>query len=126
MLHNTNNSLRFIIFIIGIIATIAYRIIVVFNNISPAWVDVAWYLGTLGFIIHFGYRWYIENKRDHLIENLGLTDKVKTHQPLTIKDREAIAYVLDGIENSYAKWNYIAIFVASAAALIYAVWIMMI
>lgn len=123
MLKNTSNFYRFIIFFIGIIATLAYRIIVILNHFSPLWVEIAWYIGTIGFIWHFAYRWYIENKRDKLIEDLDLADKVKNHKPLSKKDTEAIAYVLKGIETSYAKWNYITIFIASALALIYAIWI---
>lgn len=121
MLKNTNNSIRFLIFILGILATLAYRFIVVLNQISPFWVDVAWYTGTIGFIIHFIYRWYIENKRDKLIEDLGLTEKIRSGKKLTKQDREAITYVLEGVENSWAKWNYITIFIASAGALVYAV-----
>ena len=118
-----SNFYRFLIFAIGVIATLAYRIIVVLNHINPTWVDIAWYIGTIGFILHFAYRWYIENKRDKLIEKLDLADKVSKHKKLSKEDSEAVVYVLKGIETSYAKWNYIVIFISSALALVYAVYL---
>ena len=46
-----NNSVyRIWIFMVGVIATIAYRIVIILNHYSQFWVEVAWYIGTIGFI----------------------------------------------------------------------------
>ena len=44
---------RWFFFIAGIIATLAYRIIIVLN---ADWIRIAWYVGTVGFILYF---WHI-------------------------------------------------------------------
>ena len=51
-------------FWIGIIATVAYRIIIVLNFYSSFWVKISWYIGTIGFTIYFIHRYRISQKRD--------------------------------------------------------------
>ena len=113
---------RNILFAVGIIATIAYRIIIVLNYYSPMWVEIAWYIGTIGFVWYFIHRYNVENRRDNLIEKLELAKKIEKKEELNEEERQATVYILKGLKTSLAKWNYIAIFVLSALALIYAVY----
>src|SRR3990167_3783349 len=107
-----NSSIyRILIFMVGVIATIAYRLVIVLNYYSQFWVEVSWYIGTIGFVWYFGHRWRIENRRDKLIEKLGLIKKIEAGQPLAAEDKTALLYVLTSLETSLARWNYIAIFV---------------
>jgi hypothetical protein len=113
---------RTLLFVVGIIATIAYRIIIVLNDYSPMWVEVAWYIGTVGFVWYLIHRYNIENKRDYLIENLELAKKIENKEELSDEERNAAVYILKGLKTSLAKWNYIAIFVFSTIALLYAIY----
>lgn len=113
---------RNFLFVIGIIATIAYRIIIVLNYYSPMWVEIAWYIGTIGFVWYFIHRYNVENRRDLLIENLELAKKIENKEELNDEERQATVYILKGLKTSLAKWNYIAIFVFSAIALLYAIY----
>lgn len=106
-------------FVLGILATLSYRLIVVFNHYSPALVQITWYLGTMGFVWYFSHRFRVENRRDRLITDLGLADKIKFKKSLSEAERSALVYVLEGLQTSLAKWNYITIFVLSALALLY-------
>lgn len=110
---------RRFIFALGIIATIAYRIIVVLNHYGPLAVQIAWYIGTIGFVWYFAHRFNVENRRDRLITKMGLTDKIKNNLPLSDKERQSLVYILKGLQTSLSKWNYVAIFVFSTLALIY-------
>ena len=60
----SNKLYRNWIFIVGVLATVAYRIIVVLNHYSPALVQIAWYIGTIGFVWYFAHRFKIENRRN--------------------------------------------------------------
>jgi hypothetical protein len=113
---------RILIIAIGIIATISYRIIIVLNYYSPMWVEIAWYIGTVGFVWYFMHRYNIENKRDQLIENLELAKKIENKENLNDEERQATVYILKGLKTSLAKWNYIAIFIFSSIALLYAIY----
>ncbi|MCK5536928.1 MAG: hypothetical protein KAI79_08880 [Bacteroidales bacterium] len=114
---------RFWMFLVGIIATIAYRIIAVLNHYNPLWVDIAWYIGTIGFIWYFAHRYRVENKRDKLVENLELAQKIQNKKELSPEDRDALVYILRGLKTSLAKWNYVAIFSISILALVYSLYL---
>ena len=114
---------RNFLFAIGIIATIAYRIIIVLNYYSPFWVKIAWYIGTIGFVWYFIHRYNVENRRDHLIERMDLAKKIENKEELNDEERQATVYILKGLKTSLAKWNYIAIFLFSAIALVYALYL---
>ena len=118
----SHRSYRILLFWVGVVATFAYRIIVILNNYSAAWVEIAWYVGTIGFIWYFAHRYRVENKRDNLVENQRLAYKIEQGQKLSIQDRNALVYILKGLKSSRAKWNYIVIFLFSSLALIYAVY----
>lgn len=118
-----SSAYRIWIFMVGVIATIAYRLVVVLNHFSPFWLEVSWYIGTVGFIWYFGHRWRIETRREKLIEKLGLTRKIETGQALNTEDQEALVYVLKGLGTSLARWNYIAIFFFSFLAMAYAIFV---
>ncbi|MFH0955628.1 MAG: hypothetical protein V1801_00195 [Candidatus Falkowbacteria bacterium] len=114
---------RILIFIVGVIATIAYRIVIVLNHYSQFWVEVSWYVGTIGFIWYFAHRYNIENRRDKLIEKLSLIKKIEDDQSFNIEDKTALLYVLKSLGTSLAKWNYVAIFFFSFLAIAYALYV---
>ncbi len=114
---------RVLLFWVGVIATLAYRIIVILNYYSQLWVEIAWYIGTIGFIWYFAHRYRVENKRDLLVENQRLAYKVEKGGKLSDKDKSALIYILKGLKSSKAKWNYIVIFLFSVVALIYATYV---
>ncbi len=109
--------LRLFFFWSGIIATFAYRVIVVLNFYSPLWVQIAWYVGTVGFIIYFIHRFQISEKRAKIITEHQLLAKVES-LPLEKNDRQAMQYIFRTLRTSKEKWNYIFIFVLSGLALI--------
>jgi hypothetical protein len=113
---------RILVFVVGVLATIAYRAVVILNHYSAFWVEIAWYFGTVGFIWYFAHRWRIETKREKLIEELKLTEKIKKDKSLESKDKEALTYILKGLSTSLASWNYIVIFITSFLAIFYAIY----
>ena len=84
--------------------------------------EVAWYIGTIGFIWYFAHRFNIENKRDKLIEKLNLVEKIQAGQSFNNEDKTALLYILKSLGTSLAKWNYIAIFFFSFLAMAYAIY----
>jgi len=123
MPHLSSRFYRTWIFAVGVIATIAYRIVVVLNHYSRFWVEVVWYVGTIGFIWYFGHRYRVENRRDKLIEELQLINKIEASQSFKAEDKAALLYILKSLDTSLAKWNYIAIFFFSGLAMIYAIYV---
>ena len=113
-----NPALRLFFFWSGIIATLAYRLIIVLNQYSPEWVKISWYVGTIGFIIYFIHRYQISKKRVQMIKGQKLVEKMENQETLNDDDRNTIVYVLRTLRSSKEKWNYIWIFVLSIIALL--------
>lgn len=118
-----SKTLRLFFFWSGIVATLAYRIIAVLNNYSKVWVQIAWYIGTIGFIIYFAHRYQISEKRAHLIKQHNLAGKIVKLDGLNSEEKEAAKYVLGTLVSSKEKWNSIFIFIASAIALAWGIYL---
>ncbi|MFA5184524.1 MAG: hypothetical protein WC456_03265 [Patescibacteria group bacterium] len=110
------------IFALGVSATIAYRIIIFLDGYEPYLMRAVWYVGTIGFVWYFIHRFRIENRRDRLITDLKLADKISDQTPLDAEERAALTYILSGLQTSLAKWNYIVIFIVSTLALAFSVY----
>lgn len=105
----------------GIIATFAYRIIIVLTGFSQIWLKIAWYVGTIGFIFYFAHRFEISKKRAKLIDEYQLVKKVEELPGLNPDERGAMNYIFHTLISSLEKWNYIFIFVTSGIALLWGI-----
>ena len=110
--------IRLFFFWAGVIATLSYRIIIVLNYYSPLWVKVAWYIGTIGFILYFGHRYNIQKKRSQLVEDYNLVDVVDKTPCVDEKQREALKYIVKTSLTSKSRWNSGFIFILSVVALV--------
>jgi len=106
-----------IFFIIGIFSATCIRLIAVFNRFNPDISRVLWYIGVIGYIFFFGYRFYITKRRRKVIEANNLIKKLET-QTLEKEDIENINYILNSIIKSKEIFNYIYIFFLSIIAII--------
>jgi len=100
-------------FIIGLIASISFRIIIIFQNIEPAWVRPTWYTGVIGYFLFFLYRYRISEKRTKAIKDFDLIEKMSKGKPLTEDDREVAVYIMKSIVKSRENVNYFFIFILS-------------
>lgn len=114
----TPKSLKWFFFWTGIIATLAYRIIIVLNFYSPLWVKISWYVGTIGFILYFGQRWHIQSKRARVIRDYKLIEAIDNAPHIRGKQKKALHYVMENTLKSRSKWNSAFIFWLSVLALI--------
>ena len=105
-------------FILGLLSAIAFRGIIVFQHLEPAWIRPVWYIGTIGYFLFFLYRYFITRKRKKAIEEFQLIEKVKANACLTDKDRELVLYLLSSIKSSLEDLNYAIIFLLSVLAII--------
>lgn len=109
---------RVFFFLAGIIATLAYRAIIVINFLSPFWVQVFWYTGTVGFIIYFWHRYMVQRKRADLVEKYDLVNLAKETPGKTEDQGEALTYIVKTSLTSRSRWNSMFIFVTSVLALL--------
>lgn len=112
-----SKPIRQMYFIIGVVATIAYRVIIIFSGTSKFWLNLCWYIGTVGFIIYFAHRFQISENRAKIIKEQKLAEKVD-QMNLSSEDKEAMVYVFKSLNVSTERWIYIIIFISSALALL--------
>ncbi len=110
-------------FWVGIVSTLAYRIVVILTHVDPIWLKISWYIGTVGFIIYFAHRYQISERRSNLIKENNLVEKIKNVNEFTQEDKAAIDYIFSSLQSTKEKWNYIFIFVSSALALIIGIYL---
>ncbi|MFQ5975218.1 MAG: hypothetical protein ACE5J5_02740 [Candidatus Hydrothermarchaeales archaeon] len=104
-------------FSLGLLSAIAFRAIIVFQHLEPNWVRPVWYLGIIGYLLFFFYRFKITKKRKKAITDFELLEKVKNNTPLTDEDREVLLYLLSSIKVSLEDMNYALIFLLSIVAI---------
>lgn len=125
MQQNTHASpawIRNLFFLSGIIATICYRAIVVLNHFSTTISLIAWYVGTIGFVIYFWHRYVVSEKRVELIKQHDLISSVQKTN-LSKDQIEANEYILTTLLSTKEKWNYIVIFATSIIAVIIGIYL---
>ena len=111
-----------IFFIIGLIATIAIRVVTVLININPIFAKMAWYIGVGGFFIFFVYKFKINQARSKIIADRHLINKIERGSQLTKEDYGLISAILCSISSRKERINYFFIFGLSAIALIVAMY----
>ena len=110
--------IRLFFFWAGIIATIAYRIIIVLNFYSPFWVKISWYIGTVGFVLYFGHRFRIARKKARLIKEYNIVETIDKAEWLDPKKKEILHYLAKTTVTSKSRWNAAVIFFLSLLALL--------
>lgn len=108
---------RLFFFLAGIIATVAYRIIIVLNWYSPLWVKVSWYIGTVGFILYFWHRFNVAKRRAKLIKDYELIETVDKIDCIDPQKKLALHYLIKTSLTSKSRWNSAVIFILSIIAL---------
>jgi len=111
-----------IFFIIGMIATIAVRVVTVLSHVNSAYGQIAWYIGVFGFFIFFVYKFRVERARYRLIVQRRLMEKISRGDQITLEDRELIGSILCALSSNKDRINYSLIFISSALAIIVAVY----
>ncbi|MCM8784465.1 MAG: hypothetical protein NC818_06850 [Candidatus Omnitrophica bacterium] len=120
--HCRDDFSSWIFFIVGMIATIAIRVVTVLAHFRPVYGQIAWYVGVFGFFIFFVYKFRIEQTRSNLLAERDLVNKVLQGEKLTEADRQLITSLFCALSSNKDRINYFLIFASSAIALIIALY----
>ncbi len=108
---------RWLFFIVGIVATISYRIIVFLEGSA---VKIMWYIGTIGFVFYFWHRARVQKRRVKIVRDLDLVNFVEGVEGDGDKKR-ALRYLVVANGKSKARWNSLVIFWLSFLALVFSI-----
>jgi len=118
-----SNSVSWVFFIIGLIATIAIRAVTVLVHVDPLYGRIAWYVGVTGFFVFFIYKFKVEDARSRFIKKSALMDKISRGDAIEEGDRKLIGSILCALSSNKDRINYIVIFASSAIAIAIAVYL---
>jgi hypothetical protein len=107
----------FSFFLLGVLSSVAFRVILFLQKLQPGWVRPTWYFGVVGYMVFFIYRYYISLRRKRVVEQSNIIQKLESKALLTDNDRDAALYLLKSIQKSREDWNYLAIFILSLLAM---------
>jgi hypothetical protein len=105
-------------FLIGLLSSISFRLLIVFQHIAPALIRPTWYAGVIGYVIFFLYRYFISRKRKNAIKEYDLIAKIMGSN-LSEEDKQVSTYLLSSIQKSPENLNYFFIFSLSAVAVVF-------
>lgn len=105
-------------FVIGLMSALSFRALMVIKEMQPQFFRPVWYLGLVGYIFFFGFRYSITRKRKKAISDFNLVSKLEKDLPLSPSDRTVMIYILSSLQKSRENLNYLFIFVTSAIAVL--------
>ncbi|MFH1046242.1 MAG: hypothetical protein V1727_04670 [Candidatus Omnitrophota bacterium] len=111
-----------VFFIIGLIATVAIRVVTVLINLDPLYGKIAWYVGVVGFFIFFVYKFAVTEARAKSIAERNLVQKINARESLSAEDYSLVGAILCGLSSNKEKINYFFIFALSGIALALAIY----
>lgn len=105
-------------FVIGLFSALSFRMLIVFSHIKTELFRPVWYVGIIGYVFFFMYRYIISEKRKKAIHDYDLITKLQKDLCLTEEDREVVVYLLSSIKKSRENINYLFIFGLSIVAIV--------
>ncbi len=117
-----DSFVSWLFFIIGLIATVAIRVVTVLMDIRPVYGRIAWYIGVGGFLLFFIYKFNTNRALARIIDKENLIEKARDQKPLSPEEYSLVAGILCNLRSEKERINYFFIFAVSAIALILAVY----
>jgi len=117
----SDSFVSWIFFIIGLIATVAIRVVTVLMNINPLFGKMAWYIGVGGFLLFFIYKFNANRALAKLIDKKDLIEKARNQKPFSFEEYNLIAEIFCNLKSEKERINYFFIFAVSAVALLLAI-----
>jgi len=107
---------------VGLLATLAIRVVNLVLEISPFWAKFSWYTGVAGFFIYFLYKFRQDRQTQQELLRLKMADKLTQRKTLSPDDYEFLMGAVCRLKSAKDTLNYFFIFLTSGLALILAVY----
>jgi hypothetical protein len=121
--HCQDSFVSWIFFLVGILATVAIRLVTVLPANHPVYGKIAWYIGVVGFFIFFVYKFKVDSARGNLIRQAKLIEKLGDKAELKDEDYQLVSSILCSLSSNKDLINYFVIFATSIVAFVIALYI---
>lgn len=117
-----DNAVSWFFLFIGLIATIALRLVNLAMDFSPLWAKIFWYIGVGGFLLFFLYKFNQDRRLQKKIEKIRLSERLMNKDSLSPQDYDFLMSVICKLKSKKDAINYFFIFLTSVLALIMGVY----
>ena len=111
-----------IFFFTAIAAVISIRVVNLLMNTNPTLAKAFWYIGIIGFLIFFAYKFRYDNIVRRELEKSQLKDKLIYKKELSEHDYEVLGTIICKLLSRKDAINYFCIFLFSGLALALAIY----
>ncbi|MFC1809200.1 hypothetical protein ACFL3D_03655 [Candidatus Omnitrophota bacterium] len=118
-----DNFMSTVFFVVGIVSIVAIRIVIFLGSVNEAYGKIAWYIGVIGFLFFFLYKYTVSHRREKIIENNDLLVKMSDPSCLMPGDYDRIRIILCSLVSKKEKVNFAFIFIISAISLAWATYV---
>jgi len=118
----SQTTASWIFFFIALVAVVSLRVMVLFTTTNPALARGFWYLGVIGFLVFFLYKFRHDHLMHRELQATHLLDKVMERRSFDDHDYAVLATVLCRSLSRKDKINYFFIFFFSGIALVWALY----
>ncbi|MCB2183931.1 MAG: hypothetical protein KQH63_18030 [Desulfobulbaceae bacterium] len=105
-------------FVVGLISALSFRSLMALKDLQPEMFRLVWYVGLIGYLLFFAFRYTISIKRKRAIADYNLIPKLQEGAPLSADDRQVVSYLLSSLQKSRENLNYLFIFATSGLAIV--------
>jgi len=105
---------------IGLVATLAVRLVTLVVSFGPFWPKFTWYVGVAGFLVYFLYKFRQDRTIQHELHTSGLVQRLRGEEKLTQEDYAFLRATVCRLRSKKDGINYFFIFFTSALSLILA------
>lgn len=112
-----------IIFIIGVIPVICFRVVTIAQHYSIVLGKVFWYAAVVTSLVFYYFIYAVALKRYKIITAEELDEKIEKKSPLDKNDYKNLHYILTSIIISKERLNFFIIFIASIVTIAIAVYL---
>jgi hypothetical protein len=116
-----DSAVSWLFLFIGLIATIAVRLVNLVIDFKPIWAKLFWYIGIAGFFIYFLYKFRQDHAVHKELEKNRLSGKLSRREALSDQDYEFLSATVCRLKSTKDAVNYFFIFFSSAIALVLAI-----
>lgn len=114
--HTVSPLVINLFFLVGVVSAVSFRALIIFTHVHSEWFRPVWYLGTIGYVVFFFYRYWVSHKRKQAIRQYALLDKLQGREELSGEERQVLVYLLSSLAKSREDQNYLLIFFLSIVA----------
>ena len=115
-----DSAASWVFLFIGLVATVAVRLVNIVTGLGPFWPKFTWYVGIAGFFIYFLYKFRQDRAIQRQLHTSDLAQRLHDEGNLTGEDYAFLRATVCRVRSKKDAINYFFIFFTSALSLLVA------